>query len=361
MIRSLLASLLLLPALAGFGQKSDNPMRSALDKYVDSVVRAAYAREECVGLVIGVIDGDKTYTWAYGETALGNGQLPDKNTIFQIGSLTKTFTGIMLAAQIGRGQVKADGLISQYVPDSVKLKWFDDKPVTMLMLTNHTSAIPRWEPVMKYPGFNNAQPYAHFQTAQLYHFLNHYEPTEAPGRRYDYSNIAVGLLGELLARNAGTTYAKLLEKEIIRPLKMHDTRITDSPELPARMAQGYNRGRKPEQPWILSALSGAGGIQSTMTDMLKYARANMEPGKGAFGAAVRLSHQQTFADSNAIMAMGWHISRVKGHTIVQHGGQTGGYNSYIGVEPAEKKAVIILSNEAAANQVGWHLQLYLTR
>ena len=111
----------------------------------------------------------------------------------------------------------------------------------------------------------------------------------------------------------------------------------------------------------MSAVSGAGGIESNMADMLKYARANIKPGKGVLGDAIRLSHQQTFADKNAIMGMGWHISRIPGHTIVQHGGQTGGYNAYIGVETATRKAVIVLSNVATDNQVGWPLQMYLTR
>ncbi len=199
--------------------------------------------------MIGVIDGNKTYTYAYGETALGNNKLPDENTLFQIGSLTKTFTGILLGAQVSRGEMKTDDLISKYVPDTVTLKWYDDKPVTMLMLTNHTSAIPRFEPVMmKYPGATMAQPYAHFKDAQLFHFLNHYTPTEAPGVRYDYSNIAAGLLGELLARNAHTTYADLLAKEITGPLKMSDTRITGSPELPRAWRRVITAARSRSNP-----------------------------------------------------------------------------------------------------------------
>ncbi|WP_126243794.1 serine hydrolase domain-containing protein [Chitinophaga rhizosphaerae] len=361
MMRFVLISLLCLPALAAFCQKSGNPMQSPLDRKVDSLVRAAFARGECVGLMVGVIDGKKSHVYAYGETATGNGKLPTGQTLFQIGSLSKTFTGILLAAQIVRGEVKADDPISKYLPDTVRMNWFEGQPVTMLMLTNHTSAMPRWEPVMKYPNFDMKQPYRHFQLPQLYDFLNKYTPAAAPGKRYDYSNIAVGLLGELLGRNKGIGYGELLYQGILRPLKMRKTRLTASPVASRTMASGYTKEKKIQGPWVMSAVAAAGGIESNMDDMLKYARANINPGKGELGDAIRLSHQQTFAGSNAIIGMGWHISRVPGHTIVQHGGQTGGYNAYIGVEPATRKAVIVLSNVAADNQVGWPLQMYLTR
>ncbi len=95
--------------------------------------------------------------------------------------------------------------------------------------------------------------------------------------------------------------------------------------------------------------------------MLRYARANMNPGTENLGNAIRLSQRQTFADSSAIMGMGWHISRFRGHTVVQHGGQTGGYNAYIGVDPEAQQAVVVLSNLAAGNQIGWPLQVVLMR
>ncbi len=359
MLRALLTAFLVLPALVTFCQQSNNPMKTPLDRKVDSLVRAAFAQNKCVGLMIGVIDGKNTYTYAYGETAIGNGKLPDNNTYFQIGSLTKTFTGILLADQIVRGKVKGEDLISKYVPDTVKLNWFEGKPVTLLMLTNHTSAIPRWEPVMKYPGFTVQQPYGHFKQPQLYDFLNHYKPTEAPGVKYAYSNIAAGLLGQLLARNESVSYWELLNKTILRPLKMKHTAITLDGNQQNGMAQGYNMGRKTEQPWVLSALTPAGGISSNLTDMLRYASANINPGKGTLGNAIRLSHAETFKDKSARMGMGWHIMIGKGHTVLNHGGQTGGFNSHISIESAGQKAVVILSNLAADNGVGWPLQAYL--
>lgn len=361
MIRSLLTALLVVPALAAFCQQNNNPMKTPLDRKVDSLVRAAFARGECVGLMIGVIDGNKTYTYAYGETAIGDNQLPGTNTVFQIGSVTKTFTGILLAAQISSGQVKADDPISKYVPDTVSLKWYDNQPITLAMLSNHTSAIPRWEPIMTYPGFSVAQPYSHFGEAQLFHFLNHYQPAYQPGVKYAYSNLGTGLLGELLARNAHTSYKDLLSGQIFRPLGMKNTRLTESPQVPPQMAQGYNARRKPEQPWVMSAVSGAGGIQSTLHDMLLFARANIRPGKGALGAAIRLSHQETFRDASARMGLGWHIIEGPGHTVLFHNGQTGGYHSHLSIETAGKKAVVILSNMAADNKIGWPLQGYLMR
>lgn len=361
MLRVLFTAFLALPALGALCQQSNNPMKTPLDRKVDSLVRAAFTQKKCVGLMIGVIDGNKTYTYAYGETAIGNGQLPNNNTIFQIGSLTKTFTGILLADQIVRGKVKGEDLISKYVPDTVKLNWFEGKPVTLLMLSNHTSAIPRWEPVMKYPGFSPQQPYGHFGLPQLYDFLNQYKPTEAPGVKYAYSNIAAGLLGQLLARNEGISYWELLNKTILRPLKMKHTGITLDGNQKDGMAQGYNMGRKTEQPWVLSALTPAGGITSNLTDMLRYASANINPGKGKLGDAILLSHEETFKDKSARMGMGWHIITGNGHTVVNHGGQTGGFNSHITIERAGQKAVVILSNLAADNGIGWPLQAYLMK
>lgn len=343
-----LASLLTLISLA---QATDNPLKTPLDGMVDSMIRSSFEKGQAVGLVVGVIKNRKASVYSYGETAQGNGKLPDENTVFEIGSISKTFTGTLLALQVNRGKMKLDDPIGKYLPDSVPTPVFDGTPVTMVSLSNHSSGFPRLAPNMFIGALDRKNPYAQYSNERLFRFVKNFKPQRRVGDKYEYSNVAAGLLGVLLARNARTDYATLLEREITLPLQMKDTKIKLTESMQNRFAQGYTKDMEAQGPWDFQDIAGMGGIRSTMHDMLIYARANMSKQPSMLEKAMALAHQQTFA-GEAKVGLGWHYFFKGGRTWVVHNGQTGGYHSFMAVDAETGVAVVVLSNVSEDNHVG---------
>lgn len=334
---------------------SDNPLRTPLDKLTDSVTQAAFARGECVGVSIGVIRNGQTHIYNYGETVKGNKTLPDARTVYEIGSITKTFTATLLALQVSRGRIGLNDPLVKYLPDTVPAPAFEGTPVTMAMLSNHSSGLPR----LPY-NFNNSttvrdNPYSTYSNDWLFQFMKRYAMERKPGERYEYSNLGAGLLGVLLARFAHTTYEQLLEREITRPLQLQDTKVNGSSSMKSRLAQGYTGTGQEQGPWDFLEMAGLGGIRSTLHDMLIYARANMSTAPTLLEKAIALTHQPTFTGGQQTVGLGWHIQTRRNGTIVQHNGQTGGYYAFIAVNPAARTAVVMLSNVSKANGIAARL------
>jgi len=297
--------------------------------------------------MIGIIKNGQVSIYSYGETVKGNNTLPNENTVYEIGSVSKTFTGTLLALQVLRGKVKLDDPIGKYLPDSVPQPVFDGVPVTMVSLSNHSSGFPRLATRMFKDAIDKRNPYAQFSNDNLFHFVKHLKLERKVGDKYEYSNVGAGLLGVLLARNAKTTYAILLEREITLPLQMKDTKIQLTESMKSRFIQGYTKDLEAQGPWDFQDIAGMGGIRSTMHDMLIYARANLSKQPTMLEKAMALTHQQTFSGERSV-GLGWHLNK----NWVLHDGQTGGYHTLVALDPTAGIAIIVLSNVSAANQVG---------
>lgn len=346
-----LSSLFTLFCLA---QATDNPLRTPKDMLVDTLVRAGFARGEAVGMVVGIIQSGQPSIYSYGETVKGNNTLPNENTVYEIGSISKTFTGTLLALQVIRGKIKLDDPIGKYLPDSVPTPVFDGTPVTMVSLSNHSSGFPRLAPNMFSGALDMKNPYARYSNEKLFRFVKHFKPQRRVGDKYEYSNVAAGLLGALLARNANTSYATLLEREITLPLQMKDTKVKLTASMQSRFIQGYTKELEPQGPWDFQEIAGAGGIRSTMHDMLIYAKANLSKQPTMLEKAMVLAHKPTFEGESKV-GLGWHYFLKDGRTWLVHNGQTGGYHSFIAVDAESGIAVVVLSNVSADNGVGVRL------
>jgi serine-type D-Ala-D-Ala carboxypeptidase/endopeptidase len=311
-----------------------------------------------VGLVVGVIDGDRTFVRGQGVVARGGAVAPDGDTLYEIGSNSKVFTGLLLADAVQRGVVKLDDPVQKYLPEGVVMPKWEETPVLVWHLSTHTSGLPRL-PDMK--GSDAADPYAHFTTARLHAALGKARVRWEPGSKYEYSNFAVGLLGELLARTQGmSSYEALLQARVTGPLGMKDTSVRLDDAHLARMAPPYDSEGEPAHLWDLAALAGAGGIRSSMNDMLRFARLQVDPGSSQLASAVNLQQQKRYEEKGAAtMGLGWHFT---GDGLgVWHNGQTGGYHSYLVVERESHRAVCILTNtsrdevDALGGQILRHL------
>lgn len=319
-----------------------NPLVSALDLKTDSIAKAFMAKANTAGLAIGVLENGKNYYYNYGETVKGNRKVPNEKTLYEIGSITKTFTGILLAYFVEQKKVKLDDPINKYLPDSIPAITYNGKPVTLASLSNHSSGLPRL-PSNFWQGATNLNPYKHYDNPRLFSFLKNHKLVREPGSQYEYSNLAVGLLGVILERVSGKPYEQLVKEIIWQPLKMNATRITLLKNDSAIFAQAYG-GQLTVHSWEFQSLAAAGAIRSSTSDMLLYAAAQMNTGNSTLQKAIALSHQMTFEKNNQRVALGWHLIINQEKKYVFHNGQTGGYYTILVVNPASKRAVVMLTN-----------------
>jgi serine-type D-Ala-D-Ala carboxypeptidase/endopeptidase len=311
---------------------------------VDALAQPLIAAGLAPSMVIGVIDGDTTIVRTFGKVGGKVGETaPNADTVYEIGSVSKVFTGILLADAVHRGIGKLDDTVQSWLPDGTTMPTFEGEPVLLWHLATHSSGLPRL-PDMS--GGDAKDPYAHFDANALLAAVGKTRVRWRPGSKVEYSNFGVGVLGHVLATKQGlASFAELLPQRLLAPLAMQDTAVTLSAAQRARLAPPMNADGEPEQNWDLAALAGAGGIRSTMSDMLKFAAAQWAT-KGELQPAMALA-QKRHHDGNNGIALGlcWHYAR-DGQTLWHNGG-TGGYHSYLAVVPGDRRAVCVLANTTA--------------
>jgi CubicO group peptidase (beta-lactamase class C family) len=315
------------------------------------------ADKRSAGIVVGLLEPDgSTRILAWGDP--GPGQPPlDETSVFEIGSVTKVFTAALLAGMVQRREVALDDPVQKYLPAGVTMPTRGGKQITLAMLSEQTSGLPRLPSNFKPADTSN--PYADYTVQQLYEFLSGYTLPRDPGTSYEYSNIGVGLLGHVLALRAGKSYEELLRERIWEPLGMSSTAITLSPRLRAHLAFGHDPSGAVVPNWDLPTLAGAGAIRSTAADMLKFLSAQLHRERGPLEKAMALTHKERASAGSAEMGigLGWHLRHRNGDDIVWHNSGTGGYRSFAGFRPTAGTAVVVLTNSGGegADDIGFHL------
>ncbi len=283
---------------------------------------------------------------ASSDGAASDARKPDERTVYEIGSITKVFTSLLLAVMVEQGQVQLDEPIQHLLPDR-KLPHGKQRPITLVDLATHSSGLPRM-PKNFHPA-DPRNPYADYTLDQLFEFLAHYRLRKQPGERYAYSNLGIGLLGVALAKRAGKSYEELVVETICDPLALHDTRITLNNDQRRRLAAGHDADGQPYPNWDIPALAGAGALRSTVADLARFLQANLGTLSTPLDKAIRLTHQPRFeiGPKQGSVALGWHVS-ADGKRL-QHSGQTGGYHSFIAMHRERPLGVVVLANSAT----GW--------
>ncbi len=308
-----------------------------------------------VGMVVGILDEKGSRIIVAGEADEKHRAL-DGATVFEIGSATKAFNAILLADLVTRKVVKLDDPVRKYLPANVQLPDWQGKPITLLDLATHTSGLPRLPGNLMPKDPSN--PYADYTVAQLYEFLGGCKLTSEPGTKYAYSNLGAGLLGHVIALQAGADYETVMKKRLLQPLRMDNSGITLTPTMAARLTPGHDAGGKRVANWDLPTLAGAGALRSCADDLLKFVAANLAPGTDGLGPALKLAQerQKDTGMPDLAVGLGWHLKNSSGDTLVWHNGETGGYHSFIGLYPKAKRAVVILFNKAQSiDDIGFHL------
>ncbi len=304
--------------------------------------------------VVGIIDKNGPQFYAFGTKIIG-GQPVNEHTIYEIGSISKTFTAILLAQMVQEGKLKTDDVAQNYLPASVKLPMRADKQITLGHLSDHTSGLPRMP--TNFAPKDPTNPYSDYTVEQLYDFLNTCNLSRDIGSAMEYSNLAVGLLGHILSLKAGTSYEILMVNKIAIPLDLNETRITFDEQMMRNLAMGHSNGVQVPN-WDIPTLAGAGAIRSSLYDMLRYVAANMGLQKSELQAAMQLTHQvrHDIAGGSTRVGLGWIISKGEEGDIYWHNGGTGGYRTFAGFVKETGKGVVVLTNsDKGADDIGMHL------
>jgi CubicO group peptidase (beta-lactamase class C family) len=341
---------------------SSNKLITALDRKVDSAVQPYISLEVTTGVSIGIFKNGRMYFYGYGETQKGNKKLPNNKTIFEIGSISKTFTAILLADAVNKGLMKLSDPASIYLPSSIPPLQFEGEPVTIRMLSNHSSALPRMPGNFTTAVSDPLNPYKNYGVDQLFGFLSTLKLERKPGSSYEYSNLAVATLGLILENIYKKPYEQLVLEKICTPLHMNDTRQfirkTDS----SRFAKGYSETGRYNGQWDFKAFAAAGSLRSTASDMLLYARANITAAPGELNKAIQLTHSVTFSDGQNKTGLAWHFIKPGNDEVLFHNGGTGGFRSYLAINKKKKFAVVVLSNTAiGTEQVGNEIMKWLEK
>ena len=306
---------------------------------VDKAIHERIGAGQYPAMMVAVVDGEHSHVYAFGK--LADNKVPDADTVFEIGSVTKTFTATVLARQVKDGELKLDTPVAELLPE-FSLPSRNGKKITLENLATQHSGLPRL------PGnldlTNIKDPYASYDGAKLKSFLASYKLTRDPGSAYGYSNLGVGLLGYALAQHAGMSYDALLQKRIFGPLGMSSSATVLNTAMRTHLATGQDGAGKEVSNWNFQALAGAGAIKSTVGDMLLYLRANMGQLKSALYPAMQLAHSTRADGPGERHGLVWMTRHDADGDVVWHNGETGGYSSFLGFTTDGKHGVVILTN-----------------
>jgi serine-type D-Ala-D-Ala carboxypeptidase/endopeptidase len=353
---------LVLLCLLACGVMQPAPAAHAADLPKDVVEYIDYAvgRGQLIGVVVGYIDGSATTIRGFGLASQVTGKAPDASTIFEIGSITKTFTATLLAQEVLAGRVKLADSAQQLLPPGVVLRQTGERSITLEDLATHYSGLPRM-PAGFAPA-NPADPYADLGIDRLWASVHTAVPTRAPGTSYEYSNFGYATLGQLIGRWTGLSYPELVTQRIFQPLRMRSSSVGPSEALRTRAAQGYNGDNAPTPHWRMGGFAAAGAIHSNVPDMLAWIRANMAArsanAASALERAMQLAQQpraDITTDGTLRIGLAWMTTPTRdGHW---HNGGTGGFSSFAGFTDDGRRGVIILSNKGgqSVDAIGLHL------
>lgn len=340
---------------------SDNPKQTALDLEVDSLVQSYMSDPANESLSIGIVHQGNVLFYHYGEVKKGSAALPSNSSLYEIGSITKTFTGILLAKAIEEQKVKADDDIRRYLPESCKGLAYKNTAITLVQLANHTSGLPRIpENLTKQKNFDEQDPYKYYSKEMLYTYLSKLKLKTMPGTVSEYSNTGMALLGLILAEVYGKSYAELVKEKITGPLHMDHTYVEVPAEQAAAFCTGYDETGRETKHWNFTDLTACGGLRSTPENMMQYLKANMEEQD----KAIALSHTATFQSGKySAIGMAWQRQQsLSGDETIWHNGATYGFSSFLGFVKGKEVGVLILSNSGnTVDEIAIKLLKYLKK
>jgi CubicO group peptidase (beta-lactamase class C family) len=336
-----------------FAQPQSPPVAPSSDEVRASVTRSAerYFKDapQAVALSIGVFKDGSTYIYNFGSVHRNKHDLPSADTLYPIASITKTFTGTLLAQAALEGRLQLTDDVRKYLDGAYPNLEYEGHPIELQFLVNHISGLPFNLPDI--PG--NRPPFAPSMSAKTLEFVNHYtradflrdlhsvKLTSVPGQKFSYSNAGAELLSLVLERVYGESYEKLMQQKIAAPLGMKDTTISLTRSQRQRLAPGYDQDGEVNFEEPIMAL-GAAGLQSTVSDLLKYAAWETAEDD----AAVKISHEPRLNPApDYSFGLNWQMIRRGEAVRIWEDGSVPGFLSFCIMFPKLHMAIVVLTNE----------------
>jgi len=309
--------------------------------------------ENRVSITVGVIGPQGRRIVSYGSLGTNNPRPATGDTIYEIGSITKVFTSLLLADMVEHREVALDDPVTKYLPHDVNVPTRGGKQITLADLATHRSGLPRMP--SDFAAEDPTNPYVGYPVQRLYQFLSGYQLQRDVDSEFEYSNLGAGLLGQTLARRAGTSYETVLRRRVLDPLSMSSTGITLSPTLKSRQSQPHSSVflLASTPPWdFTDAFAGAGALRSSAGDMLTFLAAMLGYTRTPLsGAMARMLAVRREATSAFKMGLGWRVEQLDGREIVWTGGATYGSRTFAGYDPKSRVGVVVLSNYNAGSGI----------
>jgi serine-type D-Ala-D-Ala carboxypeptidase/endopeptidase len=293
-------------------------------------------RRLSAGMVAGITEAKSHVMVSCGCSDARSKDPVNEKTIFEIGSITKLFTALLLADMANRGEVRLDEPVAELLPAATRVPLRHGRAITLCDLASHYSGLPRVPTNMDY---RPSDPYAGYTAEKLYQFLAAHELIRTPGDSFEYSNLGVGLLAHALVLRAGASgYESLIRERILDPLRMDDTVIAIPSRLTGNAASGHDESLDPVPAWNLGVLAGAGAFCSNLSDLLRFMDALCDQDSPISSMTGPLL---TPRDRGGLELGKPHPD---GGIALSHAGGTGGFRSFVGCIPQWKRGVAVLSN-----------------
>lgn len=320
---------------------------------VDALVKPLLEGRWTTGLVVGLVGPQGAEVHGYGRIAPG-GPAPDGRTLFEVGSVTKTFTTLLLQLEVDEGAVRLDAPVAALLPPGTQVPGRNGKVITLEHLALHTSGLPP-VPDDLVSGWDD--PLAGYGAAQLHGFLARHALAADPGSGFTYSNVGSALLGHALSLRSERAWSALVAERITRPLGMADTTLTLTPAQARRFAVPHDGDLRPVPAWSFDVFDSAGGLRSTADDLLRYVAAQAGLDRTPLAGAMARTHAPRLRrDDRNELGLGWIVT--DGRWVWFQGG-TGGSESFVGFDRRTRTGVVVLSSTNSGFEVARQLGLAL--
>jgi len=324
--------------------------KNDIDTFVNTAALNYMKDPQRVGLSIGVYVNGKRHTYHYGYKDKETRQRPTDHSLYEIGSITKTFTGVLLAQATVDKKLSLNDDIRNYLDGDYSNLKYEGQPIRIYQLINHTSGLPFLLPDKKELFQISADSIPYFVTAMLTNYskeqffrdLHNVQLDTVPGVKFSYSNSGAQLLGYILEKIYRSSFENLILKFITGPQKMPYTKLSYSKKEALMVAKGYN-DKGVQMPYNPPVIGAAGNIKSTVTDMLNYVQFHLDETK----PVVTLSHAPTFGNINSFaIGLNWQMNKTEdGFRRIWQSGGSFGFAGYCVVYPELNIGIVLLSNE----------------
>jgi CubicO group peptidase (beta-lactamase class C family) len=322
-----------------------------------------------MGAAIGVVDQQHIREYYFGRISASREQAPDSHSLFEIGSITKTFTSTLLAHMILNEKLDLEDELGSLLPQGeVTVPQWNGISITLEHLATHSSGLPKkpHDSAQPFPaGYDPYDPYAAYGTDDVYDYLNSWcTLLFEPGTQYAYSNTGMGLVGHVLGLVDSSSYEEVLGRELLVPLGLSETVLFIEEDLRGNLAPGHDERLDSIKNYNAQDIfQGAGFLKSSLHDMLIYLQAQMGLIQTSLDDAIAFSHEiyfhvgdVTYSDREGrydlSIGLAWHRDELpEGYTFYWHGGRTNGYMAYMAFDPENLTGVVILCNQSFADAI----------